>query len=152
MNKIIIDTREYVQELKKLVEEGKEVGMRIAGNSMAPFLVHERDYIFFQKPDRELKKGDMVFYERRNGQFVMHRIYKATERGFMIVGDAQTEIEPFIQPEQIFARITKVNRKGKELTEKDFCWKFFQYVWIRMVPVRIFLMKTYGRLKKKKTA
>ena len=71
----VIDTREYVSVLKQLTDDGREVSMRIAGNSMAPFLIHERDTIFFQKPEAKLKKGDMVFFKRRNGQYIMHRIH-----------------------------------------------------------------------------
>lgn len=35
----VIDTREYVSVLKQLTDDGREVSMRIAGNSMAPFLI-----------------------------------------------------------------------------------------------------------------
>ena len=58
----VIDTREYVSVLKQLTDDGREVSMRIAGNSMAPFLIHERDTIFFRKPEAKLKKGDMVYH------------------------------------------------------------------------------------------
>ena len=61
----VIDTREYVSVLKQLTDDGREVSMRIAGNSMAPFLIHERDTIFFRKPEAKLKKGDIVFFKRR---------------------------------------------------------------------------------------
>lgn len=148
MNKRILDTRAYVSALREVTEAGKTAGMRIAGNSMVPFLVHERDDIFFKKPDTPLKKGDMVFYQRSDGQFVMHRIYRITPDGIYTVGDAQTLIEGPLGREQIFARIVSVRRKGKELGPDSFCWKFFQYVWIRMVPLRPLAMKLYGRLKK----
>ena len=69
-----VDTREYVSMLRELTEEGREVSMLIAGSSMNPFLIHQRDSICFRKPDRELKKGDMVFFQRPDGAFVMHRI------------------------------------------------------------------------------
>lgn len=108
----VVDTREYVGMLKELTEEGREVSMLIAGSSMSPFLIHERDMIYFKKPDRELKKGDMVFFQRRSGQFIMHRIWKVRPEGYYIVGDAQTQIEGPVERDQIFARITKVRRKG----------------------------------------
>ena len=72
----VVDTREYVGMLKELTEEGKEVSMLVFGSSMAPFLIHARDMIYFKKPDRELQKGDIVFFRRKSGQFVMHRIWK----------------------------------------------------------------------------
>ena len=44
----VVDTREYVGMLKELTEEGREVSMLIAGSSMSPFLIHERDMIYFK--------------------------------------------------------------------------------------------------------
>ena len=143
MNKKIIDTREYVSVLRELTEEGKEVSMRIAGNSMVPFLVHERDYIYFKKPDRILRKGDMVFYQRRDGSFVMHRICKVKDGQYYMVGDGQTVIEGPIEEYQIFALITQVNRKGKISKPGDFCWDFFEKIWINLIPYRPILSKIY---------
>ena len=62
----VVNTREYVSVLRELTEEGQVVSMQIAGSSMSPFLIHNRDMICFRKPepDRRLKKGDMVFYQR----------------------------------------------------------------------------------------
>lgn len=144
----IIDTGAYVSLQKELIEAGKEASMKVFGNSMAPFLIHERDYIFFQRPERELKRGDMVFYQRSNGQYVMHRIWKVKRDGYYIVGDAQQEIEGPIKREQIFARITKVKRKGQWIMNGDFWWDFFEKIWIHMIPFRRKLMWLYGRMKR----
>lgn len=144
MKERVVDTREYVSVLREIVAEGKVVSMRIAGSSMSPFLCHNRDYIYFTKPDRALRKGDMVFYQRDTGQYVMHRILKKDSRGFYIVGDAQTAIEGPVREDQIFARIIKVQRKGKFLQSGDFWWEFFEHVWIRMIPVRRVIVKLYS--------
>lgn len=144
----IVDTREYVSALRELVEEGKEVSMLIAGSSMAPFLVHRRDYIYFKKPERNLRKGDMVFLERDSGQYVMHRIWKVKPDGYYIVGDAQNEIEGPVREEQIFAIITKVRRKNQWIAPGDFWWEFFEHIWIRMIPVRRIVMKLYAKIIK----
>ena len=48
----LVDTRAYVGMLRELVEQGKEVRMVISGSSMAPFLIHGRDSIFFRTPER----------------------------------------------------------------------------------------------------
>ena len=63
----VVDTREYLDVLRGLTEEGKEVSLLISGSSMSPFLIHARDYVYFRKPDRELKKGDIVFFQRDSG-------------------------------------------------------------------------------------
>lgn len=132
----VVDTREYVSVLREIAESGKIVSLRIAGSSMSPFLAHGRDYIYFTKPDREPRTGDMVFYQRKNGQYVMHRIYKKKPEGYYIVGDAQTEIEGPVDRGQIFALIIKVKRKDRIIRPGDFWWEFFEHVWIRMIPLR----------------
>lgn len=143
----IIDTVEYVSVLRELTEAGQEVSMRISGNSMSPFLIHGRDSICFRKPDRPLKAGDMVFFQRLSGQFVMHRVCKVRPEGYYIIGDAQQVIEGPVQREQIFALINKVNRKGKWIGPGDFWWEFFAHVWLNVIPLRRIFVKLYGRFR-----
>jgi len=133
--------------LRELVEQGQEVSMTVAGGSMTPFLGDKRDTICFKKPDRPLKTGDMVFYQRQTGQYVMHRICKVKPEGYYIVGDAQTEIEGPVAENRIFALITRVRRKGKWIEPGDFWWDFFEKVWIRMIPLRPAAMTVYSTLK-----
>ena len=71
-----VDTREYVTVLKEMTEQGLEVAMTVSGTSMEPFLTHERDKIYFRKAEGLMKKGDMVFFQRKTGEYVMHRIMK----------------------------------------------------------------------------
>lgn len=144
----VVDTREYVSVLREIVESGKIVSLRIAGSSMSPFLAHGRDYIYFTKPDREPRTGDMVFYQRKNGQYVMHRIYKKKPEGYYIVGDAQTEIEGPVDRGQIFALIIKVKRKDRIIRPGDFWWEFFEHVWIHMIPLRRPAVRIYSAVSK----
>lgn len=139
----MVDTYQYISMLKEIAEQGKEVSLLVSGGSMTPFLGDKRDTISFRSPDRELRRGDMVFYQRPNGQYVMHRICRIKEEGYYIIGDAQTEIEGPVKREQIFGLITTVQRKGKWIGPEDFWWKFFEKIWIRVIPLRPFLIKTY---------
>ena len=119
----------YIPVLKDLVEEGKEVSMMISGSSMNPFLIHQRDYILMKKPEEELKAGDMVFFQRRDEAYVMHRIHHINKEGkLFIIGDAQVDMEGPIDKEQVFAIITKVKRKGKWIAPGDFWWEFFDEI------------------------
>ena len=115
-----VDTQEYLTVLKDLVQQGKEVSLLVSGNSMSPFLIHERDYVYFRKPNRPLRPGDIVFFQRKTGQYIMHRIWKIKPEGFYIVGDAQKVIEGPVAEEQVFAIVTRVQRKGKWIMPGDF--------------------------------
>ncbi len=144
----VVDTKEYISMLRTLIEEGKQVSMIISGSSMAPFLIHARDHICLERPSGKLRKGDMVFYQRSNGEYVMHRIDNVKKEEYYLIGDAQTVIEGPIQREQIFAVVTKVKRKGEWIVPENFRWKFFAHVWLNIIPLRETIIKTYRFFKR----
>ena len=132
----LIDTQEYMEMIRALLEDGQEVSMIVTGNSMRPFLKHGRDKICMKKTDRKLRKGDIVFYRRENGQYVMHRILKCGDQSYTLLGDGQIVPESGIRQEQIFARITKVQVRGKWIGSENFRWRFFEHIWIRFCGIR----------------
>lgn len=147
----VVDADLYINEIRELVAEGHKVSMLITGNSMNPFLVHARDTIFIEKPVMPLKKGDMVFYQRKSGQFVMHRICRvctndAGRTVYYMVGDAQQEIEGPVESYMIFGHITSVCRKGKRMSKGNLWWEFFEHIWIHMIPFRKLLIRIYGNI------
>ena len=132
----LVDTQEYMEMIRALLEDGQEVSMIVTGNSMRPFLKHGRDKICMKKTDRKLRKGDIVFYRRENGQYVMHRILKCGDQSYTLLGDGQIVPESGIRQEQIFARITKVQVRGKWIGSENFRWRFFEHIWIRFCGIR----------------
>ena len=145
-----VNTRQYVSMLRDLIRDGKEVSMLITGSSMSPFLLSHKDTICFKAPWQPLRRGDMVFYERESGQFVMHRIFRVRKEGLYIVGDAQNEIEGPVKPTQVFAVVTKVNRRGKWVGPGNFWWEFYEHIWIGLVPFRPLIFKLYKFFKGRK--
>ena len=139
-----VDTREYVAVLKEMVEQGLEVSMTISGTSMEPFLPHNRDKIYFRKPDGTIKKGDLVFYQRESGAYVMHRVMKVKRQQYYMAGDHQTFLEGPIEKKQIFAKVVSVEKDGVWLTEEDKLWKFYAIWWRRLFWVR----KVANKLKR----
>ena len=118
--------------------------------SMSPFLLSHKDSICFKAPQRPLRRGDMVFYERLTGQFVMHRIYKVRKKGLYIVGDAQNEIEGPVDPSQVFAVITRVYRRNQWIGPGNFWWEFYEHIWIRLVHFRPVIFRMYRFLTRRK--
>ena len=144
-----VNIHEYLPVLIDIVKTGKDVNLLISGSSMSPFLCHKRDTIIISQPTDPFKRGDMVFYQRDNGAYVMHRIHHIDKQGYLyIVGDAQTEIEGPIRQNQVFGIVHKAIRKGKLISKGDFWWDFFEKIWIRMVPLRPLIRKLYEFFKK----
>lgn len=147
---VIFDTDGFKDRIIPLIEDGLTVPLTVSGASMNPYIVGGRDTVFISKPAFPLKKGDIAFFERENGQIVMHRICKSGDGQYFFVGDAQTEKEGPISEKQIFGHIKKIIRKGKTDEKGSFTWFFFEKIWIRLIPLRPFLMKLYSLLPKKK--
>ena len=146
--KLRVDSPDVIMgPLLALLDEAEAVPLVISGNSMTPFLVDGRDTVYLSKPNRPLKKGDMVLYQRLNGAYILHRVYKVEHDSCTMVGDAQIILEPGIRMEQVRAIVTAVRRKGKLLQKGSFWWEFFETVWIRLVPLRPALKRLYAKLK-----
>lgn len=138
----IVDNQEYMKVVRSILEEGKEVPLVVTGNSMMPFLIDRRDQVLIKRIERPLKKGDIAFFQRENGQYIMHRIHfmrkddRTGENQFYFIGDGQKNIEGPIKETQIFGVITGVLRKGKYLDEHTFTWGFFENIWRYVIPFR----------------
>ena len=145
--KRIVKADEYLPIIRELVEEGRIVPFLITGNSMSPFMIHTRDTILLKKPEYPLKKGMMAFYQRENGQYIMHRICKIKQKQYYFVGDAQTEIEGPLEAKQIFAVVCGVKRKGKLEKPGTFWWEFFEHIWLWLRPLRPCICRIYARIK-----
>lgn len=144
----VLSPEELIPPLLELLEEADCVPLVISGNSMGPFLAHGRDTVYLSRVDQPLKRGDMILYRRDSGQYVLHRIYQTGSGIYTLVGDAQTQLEPGIRLEQVLARVCMVRRKGRLLKHGSLCWKFFEHVWIRLVPLRPRIMALYARVSR----
>ena len=132
---------EYRELLKD--ENVEALPLVISGNSMSPFLIHGRDTIYLSRLTRPVKRGDVLLYQRNNGAYILHRVFKIENDSLIMVGDAQTELESGIRPDQVIAIMSSAERKGKKQAPGSFWWEFFEKVWIRMVPLRPIVRKVY---------
>lgn len=137
-----------MEDILSLLEDTDNVPLVVTGGSMTPFLVHERDVVYLSKVNREPRRGDIVLYRRDNGAYILHRVYRVNRDSYTMLGDAQTCPEKGIRPDRIRAVVTAVQRKGALLQKGCLWWDFFERVWIRIVPLRPAVRKSYDIIKK----
>ena len=150
MSPKVLPASVLMPEYETLLKEGVELPLVISGGSMLPFLAPGRDSVMLKEPDRPLKRGDIVFYRRRNGAYILHRLLRVRGDSCWMVGDAQTIIEGPLDRSCIFAYVTRVHRKGKVEKPGTFWWNFFEHTWLAMLPMRHVIMRAYGRLLHRK--
>ena len=145
----VLPPEALVDDLLAAMQETQAVPLVISGSSMVPFLVHGRDTVYLSKLERTPKRGDMIFYRRDNGTYILHRVFRPGENACDMVGDAQTGIEKGIRRDQMLAIVTAARRKGKLQKPGCFWWEFFGKVWIRLVWLRPVLVRFYGLFRRK---
>ena len=114
--------------LEKL-NAGYEVTFSPRGTSMLPFLKEGRDTVTLKLPQGRLKKYDVAFYQRKNGQYVLHRVARVGEGDYTFIGDNQFVLEKGIEEDQIIAVCSSFDRKGKVISAKSPLWRTCAFFW-----------------------
>ena len=155
--RIAYKVEELVPVILDLFAEGKKVIISATGNSMAPLIRNDRDSIVLAAYKGEkLGVGDMVFYKRKNGRYVLHRIIDiALDERFITLGDNQIKMEETVDIKQIVALPTTVIRGKKEVSLTSNGYKLYTKLWskksvIRWTYVKLFVFRIkLSRLIKK---
>lgn len=127
------------------LESHGEVSFVSAGRSMLPIIRDRKDTITLVKPRKAIKPGDVVFYRRDNGKFVLHRVMFVNSGTFVMRGDNQWDNEYNIRCDQIIGILKCIERNGKIHNVTD--WDYMMYV--KFLPIIRFIRKTYYGLKSK---
>ena len=91
------------------------------GTSMQPLLKHHENPVVLVPVEGKLKKGDVPFYKRPNGQYVLHRIIKVRKDSYDLCGDNQSALEKGVTDDMIFAKMVGFYR-GDEYISVDEKW------------------------------
>ncbi|MDO4983368.1 MAG: S24/S26 family peptidase [Eubacteriales bacterium] len=114
------------------------------GVSMLPLLRQGKDLCtVVAKGEEKCKKYDVALYKRINdpGTYVLHRIVKLTDYGYVFLGDNCVSYE-YIQEEQVIGVMSSFYR-GKALffgkrsiSVESPCYKAFSRIWVALFPLR----------------
>ena len=113
--------------LEKL-NAGHEVTFSPHGASMLPLLRDGRDTVTLSSPRGKLKKYDIAFYQRKNGQYVLHRVARVGKT-YTFVGDNQFYLEKGIEHEQIIGVCSSFIRKGRTVTVRSPIYRAYVIFW-----------------------
>lgn len=132
----IVDTAEYLDTVCALLREGRtQVPVPVKGISMRPFL-RDGDLAYLDPIREPVRRGDVVLYRRKNGQYVLHRIYRCLPDGsYLLLGDSQMTLEP-VAACQLRAKMTHVRQGKRELHPGDLRWWFYEKPWLWLAPLR----------------
>ena len=116
MNNEEFSLQEAIPVIDEVLSGGGEFRMYPKGISMLPLIVQGRDsVVLMRNTETPAKKNDIVFYRRKNGQFVLHRVMKIEKNGsYTMCGDNQTVLEKGVEKEQIIGYVSRLYKGEKE--------------------------------------
>ena len=122
------------------------------GDSMLPLIRQGRDLLVIVPITGRLKRYDIPFYKRDNGQYVLHRILKVREKDYVICGDNRWLKETGITDRHILGLLTAVVRNGKKRSMDSWKYKLYAHLWCDLFPLRAMALKilaAWRRVKRK---
>lgn len=138
-----ISLNEMAPLIRETLEENGEVSFVSAGRSMLPIIRDRKDTVTLVKPKKEIKAGDVVFYQRDNGRFILHRVMYVNSGTYVMRGDNQWDNEYNIRRDQIIGILKSFERNGKvhNVTDRDYL------MYVKFLPLIRFVRKTYYGFK-----
>ncbi|WP_455537625.1 S24/S26 family peptidase [Terrisporobacter sp.] len=143
------DGKEIVPIMEEIINGGGKCRLRVTGYSMTPILKHLRDSVILTSPkNRTIKKGEIVFIQRKSEQYVLHRVIKIIDdETFIMNGDAQQWTE-IVKINQVIGVCCKIIRKDKEISCDNLLYKLFIKLWQFNMPIRHLIFKLNSLIKK----
>ncbi|MBE7032143.1 MAG: hypothetical protein E7401_04175 [Ruminococcaceae bacterium] len=142
-----------LEELFPIIEEklklGGSVTFRPHGVSMRPLIRQGKDSVTVGTLDKNPKTGDVIFYRRPDGQFVLHRIVGEDKNGYILCGDNQRILEHGVKQEWIIGILTAVSRKDRILECSGKSYKLYLKAVLPVWRIWVRLRGILGAVKRK---
>ena len=119
-----VSFEEVMPVIKDRLANGTSVWIYPKGVSMLPMIRQGIDRVLLSPVPDKLQKYDLPFYQRDNGQFVLHRIVGVGET-YTCVGDNQVDLETGVRYDQMIAFVTAFTRGDKEISVSSLPYKVY---------------------------
>lgn len=133
-------------EVISMIDHGHTVTLPLRGYSMRPFLEDGRDKALLTAI-KEPHVGDAVLAEISPKHYVLHRIVRIDGQHVTLRGDGNLSDEHCTFTD-IKALAIGFYRKGRDVADMTdgSKWRTYSWVWMRLYPVRRWLLAFYRRI------
>lgn len=142
-----ISDADFIAVMNEAFSRGQQIKFTPTGRSMLPMLDGVTDTVTFDKKPAHLHKYDVAFYQRPNGQLVLHRVIDIADDGsYVFSGDGQYYYEYGIIDENILALMVAFTHKGVEHSVSDTSYRLYIRWMMLKKRSRILAAKIYHRI------
>ena len=123
---------------RKLAHEGIDIPIQITlnGHSMEPFIKYQKDTVTIIPINKNIKCGDIVLFQRNDGQYVVHRVFKIKESKVQTLGDGCLSPDAWIYRSNIVGKIIKIKKNKITVNTDTSLSRCFGIVWMKLLFIR----------------
>lgn len=128
-----IHLADYEELIREVLTSNGEFRLYPHGTSMLPLIRQGRDSVALHRLDRPARELDILFYQRADGSFVLHRVKEVTDHGLTLWGDNQIVLEHGVTEDQIIGYAVRVFREDREVDLQGLAYRVYLKLW--MCPI-----------------
>ncbi len=144
MYTVEVPMSELAEVIVLQLNNGGRAKLTVTGHSMRPMLRSRKDAVTLIPAQEQQKPGDVIFYQRDNGRYVLHRIIRKSAEGYICSGDNQYEEEP-VAHRQVIAMVESFVRKGKTYSCDHLGYRLYVSAWVKL----FFLRRAYIAVRRR---
>lgn len=133
--------------IRETLANGNSVTLAPNGTSMLPMLRQGIDTVTLSPLPARLRKFDIPFYQRSNGQYVLHRVVTVGDT-YTCIGDNQFVFEHGLRHDQMIAVVTSFTRGDMVYSVNSLRYRLYCRFWHYSRPVRLFWRRGMGWLRR----
>ena len=134
---------EYDSLIREVLASGGEFRLYPHGTSMLPLLRQGIDSVALRSLDRAPRKYDILFYQRTDGSYILHRVKEVTSEGLIMWGDNHTMLEYGVTDNMIIGYAARIFRGEHELDCQCLVYRVYLWLWQFKAIRRIILPIAY---------
>ena len=124
-----IHLSDYEELIREVLSSGGEFRLYPHGTSMLPLLRQGIDSVALRSLDRPPRKFDILFYKRRDGSYILHRVKEVTKDGLVLWGDNHTMLEYGVSNDMIIGYAARIFRGETELDCQSLRYRLYLWLW-----------------------
>lgn len=140
---------EYDSLIREVLASGGEFRLYPHGTSMLPLLRQGIDSVALRAMDRPPQKNDILFYQRRDGSYILHRVKEVTPEGLILWGDNHTMLEYGLTEDQIIGYAARIFRGEDEVNCQSLTYRAYLWLW-QFIAIRNLVLPIAYHLRKEK--
>ena len=138
-----------IQEVATCLRKGQTATIRIKGNSMFPFLRHEKDAVRLQSVHPDKIRCVQIVLFKYGPVYLLHRIIRIEASQLYIRGDNRIGFPlEIVDKDAVVGYVTSIQRGTRWMPPEHFGWQLISSLWIHSYPLRLRLSSLKKHIRK----